>query len=266
MLVYSEIRYMPTDLNIIILQDSAKNYLYIHRMLYDDAVVLSHIFNNDYQALAAKISPTGDIPEDRQDIEFFYSHVPAPVNILAPYLLLCVERFDTLEDMIGAIHVMSNTFSFRKLPDIPKEVRLNSMTFSMSITEEYQLSWDLFFSKCIVYSEDLLLNRGSAPVATVSTSTETVSAAPKPEYTNGVVAPEDVDPNGTYLTAPDGTLIDFNFDPKEYFGEDFDPNEFDGTDLDTTTSDKVEEAAPEPEPEPAKPAKATGMDFLKSIK
>lgn len=242
----------------MVLQDADGDFLYIHRMLYDNAVILEDRYNGDYKKLAEDISPTGDIPSERIDVDYFYRNAPAPVNILAPFLLLCNGTFNNYDDMCGALHVMSNTFNFKKLPEIPKEVRLNAMQFSMSIKEEYRLSWDLFFSKCVPYSDDLILQRGSTPTQTSSYSAP--ASAPAPATSSAPAsapAPEDVE-TMTIVNA-DGTKVDVDLDMS------FLKNLSSMDDFLPADDKKKEEKAPTPAPEPEKP-KATGMDFLKSMK
>lgn len=257
MLVYSEKRYIPTDFNIMVMQDDMQNYIYIHRILYDSAVVLADHYNNDYRKLAEDISPTETLPIDRDDVTFFFEHTPDPIRILAPFLLLCQGKFNSLYDMAGAIHVMSNTFNLRKLPSIPKEVRLNAMSFSMLITEEYSLSWNLFLKQCIPYSEDLLLNRNTAYVpAPTQTNTPTVVATTEPEP-----APEpEVEEDRTWLTMPDGSKVELNLD-LDVFNNISDTLDFgDGSSSEEAEEEEVVETAPTPAPE-----KKSGLDFLRAM-
>ena len=261
----------------MVLQDESDNYIYIHRLLYDSAVILADKYDS-IEALAKDIAPTGDIPSDRKDVQFFYDHTPAPVNILAPYLLLCPEAFTSLYDMAGALHVMSNTFDFKKLPQIPKEVRLNAMTFSMRITEEYKLSWELFLSKCIPYSDDLFLNKSSAntisaPVQTApkeQASATTTSSKGIPE--NTLLPPADPnapasegDEDTTYLTLPDGSRVLFDVDFDELLSGISDSDEEEEEEQETEEV-KVPEPPTSTPVEQPKTAKPTGLDFLKTVK
>lgn len=254
MLVYNENRYVPTDCNIMVIQDASENYFYIHRMLYDQAVILDDKYNGDYMALAAKLVAPNPVPDDRSDVDFFYEHAPRPINILAPFLLLCEGAFDNLDDMTGALHVMSNTFSFKRLPDVPPEVRLNSMTFSMSIVDEYSLAWNKFMMSCIPYSEDMFLGNNSAPTArsTHSSISTTSDEAEEEDENEDPIKYIDED----HVEMP---LIDFT----ALLNKEYTPSEdlFDGG----SDDNKEETPAPAPAPTSAPASAPSGMDFLKSL-
>lgn len=142
MLIFSNERLVPTDINMMVLagKDSG-TYFYIHRMLYDQAVILNDIYGDDINSLIVEL--TGE-NKTRGDVEEFYSKTPTPINIFAPYLLLVKEELTDFEDMVGAIHVMSGPVNLRQLLKYPIGVR-NNPSFSLSIKEEYALAWDRFF-------------------------------------------------------------------------------------------------------------------------
>ena len=133
MLVYSQQHLVPTDVNVMTLQDLSGGYFYIHRSLYDQAVILEDQYGGNYEELSSIVSAPKPIPDDRPDVDFFHEHAPHPINILAPFLILCPDAFDSLEDMTGAISVMSSVINFKRLPRVPVELRVNVMQFSMSI-------------------------------------------------------------------------------------------------------------------------------------
>lgn len=221
MLVYSDKRYIPTDLNVMVIEDSVGKYYYIHRLLYNSAVILNYKYKGQITELAQLIAgPQGN--SERFDVQIFYDKVPNPINILAPYLLLCNEAFDDLQDMVGALHVMSNTIDFVKYIAVPYEARVTQLDFSLSIREEYKLGWDNFKQTCIEYREDLFIQKTMSMLGTANGDTMSVPIAntvakpePEPVVTNEqptqvqtVTAPEGYFwveglPDGVFI--PDGT-------------------------------------------------------------
>ena len=158
MLIYSETRYVPTDVNMLVIRGKDEvGYYYIHRSLYDQAVIINDIYGEDFTQLAMALTGKDEL---REDVELFLESVPSPMNALAPFLLLISKPLEELVDMIGAIHVMSGPVHLRKMLKVPFDMR-NTPSFSLSIKEEYQLAWDRFFQNVIPYSDDMLLKGGS---------------------------------------------------------------------------------------------------------
>lgn len=155
MLIYSKERYVPTDMDIMVIRSTDEEYdgyYYIHRTLYDQAVILNDMYSDDIEALALAIT---NKPGMREDVEFFFQHTPTPINILAPYLLLVKGALNELVDMVGAIHQMSLPLSFRRMIQIPYNMRNMNPSFSLAIKEEYQMSWQRFFLTAIPYDESM---------------------------------------------------------------------------------------------------------------
>lgn len=204
MLVYSDKRYIPTDLNVMVIEDSVGKYYYIHRLLYNCAVILNYKYKGEIKELAQLIAgPQGN--PDRFDVQTFYEKVPTPINILAPYLLLCDSALEELQDMVGALHVMSNTIDFVKYIAVPYEARVTQLDFSLSIKEEYRLGWDNFKQTCIEYRDDLFIQRSmpmlgtanSEPMSVPVTNTIPTQVEPTPLL-------EPVTPAPTTQSAPEG--------------------------------------------------------------
>ncbi len=235
MIVYSQDHLIPTDVNVMTLQDSAGGYFYIHRSLYDQAVILDYLYPN-YNDLA-QITGEGHQQADRPDVGFFHEHAPHPIRIFAPFLLLCPEEFTTIEDMTGALSVMANVISFKYYPKVPLEIRNNTMLFSMSIREEYSLSWHAFFQKTIPYDESIYFQQGSAPVQYVQ--------APAPMAEVEEEAEEET-------TEDDG--VDISLPAFDFISTEPEEGEQDG-------KDNNEEAQAEP---PAN-EQPSGLDYLKSL-
>lgn len=168
MLIYSENRYISTETNMMIIRAKDNiGYYYVHRGLYDQAVILSDIYKDDYALLCEVI---GGNHETRSDVDLFVESLPSPINILGCFLLLVEEPLEDLIDMVGAIHVMSNSINFRKLITLPQEVRAN-VEFSLSIKEEYELPWDRFIKESIPWTEDFYTRRNDMPMNGTYTNT-----------------------------------------------------------------------------------------------
>lgn len=154
MIVFHEERIVPTDVNVLVFAGAnSSGYFYVHRNLYDQAVVISHLYDEDITKLCEEL---GGSSEMRDDVEYFYQMTPSPIRALAPFLLLVKENVDNYVDMVGAIHVMSTQFDLLKMISVPESVRA-SLKFNLRITEEYQLAWDRFIGSSMTYSKPVLL-------------------------------------------------------------------------------------------------------------
>lgn len=177
MLIYSLDRYVPTDINMMVIRGKNNTgYFYIHRSLYDQAVVLYDIYKENFSALVQELFGS---PNTRADADRFHEEVPAPLNIFAPFLMFVKEELEELEDMVGAIHVMSGPSNLRGLVAVDKNIR-NIPSFSLSIKEEYQLAWDRFFQTAMPFSMDMYRPQGIQPMNGVQTTTVD-SGAPQTE-------------------------------------------------------------------------------------
>lgn len=163
MLYCNENRLVPTNINLMTIESDDGMYYYVHRSLYDQAVILNDRFKGKENELMELIgmSNTDQIPEC---IEFFHLVVPEPLNILG-YFLALVQGFETLsadiEVLCGVIHQMSAALNFRSLIGVPKEMRAQAR-FSLSIESEFRLSWDRFFQEAIPYEPDMFLHKAPA--------------------------------------------------------------------------------------------------------
>lgn len=152
MLIYSKERLMPSNINMMVLKDENGGYYYIHRSLYDQAVIIEDRYKDNPEAI---IRGLGKNPEEYHSINVanFVSEVPKPINILGYFLYLIDgihSTVETIEVLCGAVHVMSSILNFRQFLKTPKEIRA-SVSFSLSIREEYEVSWDRFFQEAIPY-------------------------------------------------------------------------------------------------------------------
>ncbi len=148
MLVVSPKRLVPVQINTTVLQGEDGNYYYLHRDLYDQLVVLADAY--DYGARMDLLikSLTGEDRALPDNVKNFFDTVPLPVKMAAPYLLLVngVEQLETIEDMCGALTVISMSINLRRILKVDKSIRA-AVTFSLHIREEYRTHWDRFFQE-----------------------------------------------------------------------------------------------------------------------
>lgn len=144
MLVRSQERVYPFGINTIVLQDKEGYYYYVHRSVYDDAVILYDRYKDDTNRLLKVIGKGEDVSDD---IKLFTSTVPTPISILGYFLKLVSEPLDDLTDMCGALHVMSMGIGFRKFTQAMDTVKA-SINYSVSIKEEYSIYWERFMMEC----------------------------------------------------------------------------------------------------------------------
>lgn len=258
MLIYSKDRLVPTDVNMMVIRAKDNvGYFYIHRALYDQAVVIHDIYGEDPSNLIKSL--TGN-EESREDVDYFLENVPTPINIFGPYLLLIKDKLDNFEDMVGAIHVMSGPLHLRNMLKIPYEMRNTMPSFSLSIQEEYQLAWDRFFQNTMPYSTDMFHKQEIQPMNGV----QTVTVESKPE----------AEPTGYEEYGIDADALAFLMDEDPFAELDEENEEDDNTQqsVATTTEPGPEpetkpepEPEPKPDPEPEKPQKLYGVDALMSL-
>lgn len=259
MLIFSEKRLVPTEINMLVLKTADGGYLYIHRALYDQAVILNHIYKDNVVGLIETLTQQ---KYSRSDVDLFMEMVPSPIKILGPFLLLVHEDLEEFVDMVGAIHVMSGPIDFVNMLEIPPEMR-KTPTFSLSIKEEYQLAWDRFMVNAIPYSEDMFLPQANRPMNGVDTST--IEAEEDGALSKVGDDGQEYDSELEALLFGAGDDI-FDFDDTE---EESDENE-ESEQVDTTsapepvpTPQTVVVNEPEPEPEPEVPQKElNGVDAL----
>lgn len=143
MLIRSDTRYVPTAVNMIVLQGEDGAYYYLHRSLYDQCVILRDQYINLIPSFYKLLGFEGEHPKV---CDTFMDAVPEPLDILAPFLAIITdcEKLDNIDDMCGAISSMSMSVDFRKMFKVPATVRA-SIKFSLSVREEYRVQWDRFF-------------------------------------------------------------------------------------------------------------------------
>jgi hypothetical protein len=160
MLVYSRTRVVPAAVNIIVLEKDGA-YYYVHRNVYDQAVILSDQYGTNPQLMRDLIGGETKQPA----CEFYMNNAPEPINILGPFLDLVTkeEIASDLEEISGVLHVMSMCVNFRMLFKVDTRLR-QSVRFSISIRNEYEMLWDRFFAESKVFGESGVYQKARSPV------------------------------------------------------------------------------------------------------
>lgn len=153
MLIFSYNKLLPANINMLVLADKFGGYYYVHRSLFEQAVIIEDRYKNNVEALlkALGIESVEELPSN---VNKFVENAPRPLNMLGYFLTLIDDFNDTDESMdvlCGSIHVMSSVLNFREFLRIPREARAG-ISFSLSIREEYELSWDRFFQEALPYA------------------------------------------------------------------------------------------------------------------
>lgn len=248
MIIYNSERLVPTDVNMMVIRSRDNiGYIYVHRSLLEQAVIIQDIYEDNLEMLIKAV--TGK-EETRADVTYFFENAPVPINYLAPYLLLVKSELETMEDMYGALHVMSGQINFRKMLKIAPEMRSNP-SFSLSIREEYQLAWDRFLQNTMPYDPDMLYRsvvpNNSDPLPMNGTAND--DSNEEDEY-EAACWGED----GKKYDSPMDALLYGSLDP---FGTAAAEEEEEES---TAEPEPESEPEPEPEQEPEKPK--TGLDAL----
>lgn len=259
MLIYSENRLVPTDINMMVIKaKDDSGYFYIHRALYDQAVIINDIYGENPDQLILAL--TGS-EESRPDVDYFIENAPAPINILGPFLLLVKSELEEFVDMVGAIHVMSGPIHLRNMLKVPFEMRNTVPQFSLSIKEEYQLAWDRFFQNALPYSEDMYIMQ-AMPMNGVQTMT----------YGQDYVQDEETSEEDDYDALMAALLDDSEdmFTMPEPDEEETEENSVatatpTPAPIPVVTPEPVPVTVPEPEPEPEPEKELTGVDALLSL-
>ena len=148
MIVLSEERYIPTFPGIITLQDSDGVYYYVHKSLFEQAVIIEDRYGESLDTLKKQIGGNPDYVA----IQKFVEYVPRPINIMGYFLALLSEDIEDFTDIVGAMDAMSSAVNLRNLIKQPESIR-QTIRFGMSIKNEYKDSWDHFIKTCYSYDQ-----------------------------------------------------------------------------------------------------------------
>ncbi|MCM1440601.1 MAG: hypothetical protein NC131_15600 [Roseburia sp.] len=203
MIVASETRYVPVTPGYLTLQDSEGLYYYVHRTFFEQAVIMQDRYGDDIETLKNQIGGNPDFVA----IEKFVEYVPKPINIMGYFLALLQEDIEDFEDIIGAMDVISTALNLRNLIKQPASIR-QSVSFSVSIQNEYSDAWDLFFQNCYEYDwMKSMLSGGGARAVEPAPARRASSRASSytPVYEEEEEEEEAEDLGLSYLN-PDGSL------------------------------------------------------------
>lgn len=189
MLVVSRERYLPVTVNTLVLY-AHESYFYIHRDVYDQAIILS----DRYESLDELAALVGGYEINGDTVQWFYANAPKPLHILAPYLsLIDGEIEQDMELCCGVLHVITSLIHVRHFIQKPQEVR-KSVSFSLSIKEEYEMAWDRFFMTALPYDQRNVVYGQKAVEGTNGTSAmlPDVESLQEPYPINNVPIAEDI--------------------------------------------------------------------------
>jgi hypothetical protein len=180
MIIASKQRYLPVVINMIVLQKDDW-YFYLHRDVYDQAVILADRYDQAPEELAEMI---GGYDHNDDTVRWFYEYAPKPLHILAPCLRLIAGRIDPdLELVCGVLHVITSMIQVRQFILKPPEIR-RSVSFSLTIKAEYEMAWERFFASSVPYDQRGFAMRQSGP------GTLSVAAPAKPSMVTAPLIPQ----------------------------------------------------------------------------
>lgn len=153
MILYRKEPY-PLQMKNIMLLDDVKSggVVYVNKATYDQALMLHSRFDGNVQRVADTIKSKKTevyitIPNLPKVIETMGKTMPEPLNILAPFLMLCANNtgiewdVENREMVYGILHQYSQLIDFNAMTLVPAEVRAN-VQFPTSLLKQYKVSWE----------------------------------------------------------------------------------------------------------------------------
>lgn len=153
MILYRKEPY-PLQMKNIMLLDDVKSggVVYVNKATYDQALMLHSRFDGNVQRIADTIKSKKTevyitIPNLPKVIETMGKTMPEPLNILAPFLMLCANNagiewnVEDREMVYGILHQYSQLIDFNAMTLVPAEVRAN-VQFPTSLLKQYKVSWE----------------------------------------------------------------------------------------------------------------------------
>lgn len=153
MILYRKEPY-PLQMKNIMLLDDAKSggVVYVSKTTYDQALMLHSRFDGNVQRVidtlkSKKTEAYIAIPGLPNTINAMGKTMPEPLNILAPFLMLCTQNQgiewneNDREFAYGILHQYSQLIDFNAMTLVPAEVRAN-VTIPTALLKQYQVSWD----------------------------------------------------------------------------------------------------------------------------
>lgn len=153
MILYRKEPY-PLQMKNIMLLDDVKSggVVYVNKATYDQALMLHSRFDGNVQRVSDTIKSKKTevyitIPNLPKVIETMGKTMPEPLNILAPFLMLCANNtgiewnVEDREMVYGILHQYSQLIDFNAMTLVPAEVRAN-VQFPTSLLKQYKVSWE----------------------------------------------------------------------------------------------------------------------------
>lgn len=195
MILYRKEPY-PLQMKNIMLLDDVKSggVVYVNKATYDQALMLHSRFDGNVQRVADTIKSKKTevyitIPNLPKVIETMGKTMPEPLNILAPFLMLCANNagiewdVENREMVYGILHQYSQLIDFNAMTLVPAEVRAN-VQFPTSLLKQYKVSWEDLCStledKVVLAPKTVIQEvKVEQPVQTISAPTQQ-TPAPQP--------------------------------------------------------------------------------------
>lgn len=153
MIIYTkeESRMVSTLTNVMTLAVPEGGYIYVDKSTYEQATVLNTKFGTSMNDLAQLIGTT----YHAEQITKFWQIMPEPIRVLAPFFGIldpAIQFSGDTEELVGCMHVISESLDFWKYIKLPRDVRRN-VTFSDHIKYEYQVAYEKFRTESISYDK-----------------------------------------------------------------------------------------------------------------
>jgi hypothetical protein len=137
-----------------VLEGKSGGFFYVHRSLYDQAVILHDLYGAQPESLRVLIM--GDTKQPAS--VYFFENAPEPINVLGFFMDLVsgdIPIESNLVETCGVIHVISMSVNMRRLLKVDSKLR-QSIRFSLSIKNEYRLLWDRFFAEAQPFGQEVV--------------------------------------------------------------------------------------------------------------
>ena len=153
MILYRKEPYPLQMKNIMLLDDiESGGVVYVSKSTYDQALLLHGRFDGNTMRVADAINckKTGvyiTMQELYGLIDNMSKTMPEPINILAPFLMFCVQNegieWDSKDRVFayGILHQYSQLIDFNAMTLVPAEVR-NIVTLPTMLLKQYETSWN----------------------------------------------------------------------------------------------------------------------------
>lgn len=153
MILYRKEPYPLQMKNIMLLDDTKSGgVIYVNKATYDQALMLYSRFDGNVKRVTDTIKSKKTevyitVPNLPNVIEAMGKTMPEPLNVLAPFLMLCANNeglewnVEDREMAYGILHQYSQLIDFNAMTLVPAEVRAN-IQFPTSLLKQYKVSWD----------------------------------------------------------------------------------------------------------------------------